>query len=921
MRSRWGGWRVAGRIARRDAVRSRGRTALVAAMVALPVAAGAAIAVLSASSGLSYERRLQWTLGDDAQAVVQYFGGEVVQDQERGYLMADGTDDPLPRDEQAARVSEVLAGGGGAGPVVEVAAADVTVRTADAAPAMSLPAQAVPVDLLDELQGARLTAGRLPAADDEVALTPVWLDELDVRLGDRVALTVGNEVVVDDLAVVGTLAAVPDQADAVVVAGVLPADASALRLVVLGTQPVTWDDAALLNAAGFSVTTRYGLEHRQPPHPEFAQSGGGTDGSTVLLLGAALGFGLLEVVLLIGPAFAVGARRQQRQLALVAASGGDARTLRRIVLLGGVVVGGASAVLGAAAGLAIATGVRAVSRARGSWAYPDLRVPWGTVVLVAALGVLVAVAAAWLPARRVARLDVVAALAGRRSEPRLRRGTPVAALALVGVGAALVVLGAAGSPTPAIVGALLLQVGVVLAAGSAIALVARLAPRLGVAGRIALRDADRNRARTAPAVAAVVAAIAGSVAASGFVLALDDAHRAAYLPAATPGTVFVGQGFVDPSAPEAVDEDVSPGALAARAAALEDGVRAALPVSDAVVVRAPVPPDGATHEGATVWIEPRVAPGRECPLGADGAPTTRGVAPDDRVCSAGALESTAVRPGVFMVPGGGSSVALVDDGTVVRALGLPWSDEAADALAAGKVLVVSDRLVDADGRVWLDARVYRPTDESEPAPTTASAPGFVAPGLAAWTLVVPPAVAHELDVVASPVGVVARVDGVPTTGQENALRAALPPAAMVAVERGWTGDEQGFVRLLSLIAAIVGIGATGITVALGSVEFRPDLATLAAVGAAPRTRRRVAGAQGAVVVLLGSWLGVASGLLVAQVLVLARRARPANLADALLTLHVPWDMVGALTVAVPAVVVAGAWLLTRSRLPLARRAA
>ncbi len=49
----------------------------------------------------------------------------------------------------------------------------------------------------------------------------------------------------------------------------------------------------------------------------------------------AIGFGVLEIVLLAGTAFAVGARRQTRELGLVAAAGGTARDVRRIVLLQG----------------------------------------------------------------------------------------------------------------------------------------------------------------------------------------------------------------------------------------------------------------------------------------------------------------------------------------------------------------------------------------------------------------------------------------------------------------------------------------------------------------------------------------------------------------------------------------------------------
>jgi putative ABC transport system permease protein len=58
------------------------------------------------------------------------------------------------------------------------------------------------------------------------------------------------------------------------------------------------------------------------------------------------GLALLEVVLLAGPAFAVSARRRQRQLALVAANGGTPAHVRRMVLADGVVLGLAGAVLG-----------------------------------------------------------------------------------------------------------------------------------------------------------------------------------------------------------------------------------------------------------------------------------------------------------------------------------------------------------------------------------------------------------------------------------------------------------------------------------------------------------------------------------------------------------------------------------------------
>ena len=84
-----------------------------------------------------------------------------------------------------------------------------------------------------------------------------------------------------------------------------------------------------------------------------------------------VGLGLLEVVLLAGTAFAVGARRQTRALGLVAASGGSARDIRRIVLAQGLVLGALGAVGGVAVGALLAVAGRPLwegSRAARSWA-------------------------------------------------------------------------------------------------------------------------------------------------------------------------------------------------------------------------------------------------------------------------------------------------------------------------------------------------------------------------------------------------------------------------------------------------------------------------------------------------------------------------------------------------------------------------
>ena len=75
MRQWWGSLRLATRIARRDALRAKGRTALVAVLVGLPVMAGSAAAVILNSQQPSSATYVQWHLGDAAQALIGSYGG------------------------------------------------------------------------------------------------------------------------------------------------------------------------------------------------------------------------------------------------------------------------------------------------------------------------------------------------------------------------------------------------------------------------------------------------------------------------------------------------------------------------------------------------------------------------------------------------------------------------------------------------------------------------------------------------------------------------------------------------------------------------------------------------------------------------------------------------------------------------------
>jgi putative ABC transport system permease protein len=101
-----------------------------------------------------------------------------------------------------------------------------------------------------------------------------------------------------------------------------------------------------------------------------------------------------------------------------------------------------------------------------------------------------------------------------------------------------------------------------------------------------------------------------------------------------------------------------------------------------------------------------------------------------------------------------------------------------------------------------------------------------------------------------------------------------------------------------------------VAVGLATAEMRDDLSTLAAVGAGPRLRRRIAAGQAGLIVGAGALLGMAGGIAPAAGMVAFRRD---------LEWHLPWLSLTVTVLFAPALAVAATALLTRPRLVLVRR--
>ena len=928
MRRWWGGLRVAGRMARRDARRAKGRTALVAVLVGLPVLAGSAGAVVLQSSNPTNATYARWVLGDQAQAHVSAFYAPDLNQDPKGTSFGYGDTPPDPPG--LAMYEEMLA--------AALPADDELLRVLRTVARLATPEREVPsaADVVELPADGDLSSvfpvrdGMLPTGPDQVALNEASASLLMLGIGDILALEPaggGSRHVT----VSGILAPSEFGPDAVVGSGVLvpPQSADAETPMwgsivttpewyALGPEPIAWDDVLDVNALGSVVISRTVLLDLPPRELAPGTASGGLDAGTLALVAAIGAMALLEAALLIGPAFAVGARRQQRQLALLAAAGAEGRTLRQVVLLTGVVTGLAASIGATVGGVLLAVVIRAVMHARGSvFSLPDLRVPWLVLLGVAAVGTLAATMAAWLPARHAARVDVVAALAGRRADAQPRRRVAVIGVVVFAAGSVAAIAGAvAGQTIVLVVGVLALETGMVAASGALVGLAARLAPRLGAVERIAVRDAARNRSRTAPAVAAVIAAVAGITAGALYSESSKAVGAAMWTPMAAVGTVMIQFPVVETGeeAAELVD---------ATAAAL----RANLPVTDVfpVYLAVPLAGDEADPSAADVptgfgGIAAQLPPEQECPLWADDGTMTaaeREAAARDERCRYDSRGGSLV-----WMSSESYSDTLVDDGTVVSAIGLADSPAAARALARGWVVVGTDRYIRADGTARVEVAWYDPVTDDPDRGRSADLKAAVAGlGGGQYDLVLPPAALDELGLTAELAGLVAPVSRPPTPAEEAATVADLGVDAQLLIARDNPYDRPDVTTLVLVIAAlVVGLGATGTAVVLAAVESRPDLATLAAIGAEPRTRRRFTAAQAGVVSLLGGSLGIVAGLMLGWVLVIAQRYR-GEIPDLSWQVVVPWAGIVAIAVGIPLLAMAIGYLATRSRLPLVRRIA
>ncbi|MFJ1548384.1 ABC transporter permease [Streptomyces sp. NPDC088246] len=240
----------------------------------------------------------------------------------------------------------------------------------------------------------------------------------------------------------------------------------------------------------------------------------GLSGLNGVLLAFA-GIALFVGVFLIANTFTMLVAQRTKELALMRAVGASRRQVKRSVLLEAAVVGVIASVVGFGIGLGLAIGLRSAMGLFGGKIPAGPLIVSPTAVLAAfAVGVLVTVLAAWLPARRAAKIPPVAAMNSVHATATVKslvlRNSIGTVLTLLG-GAAIVAgasRGGSSGRTVIAVGAFLALVGVIvlipLLSRPVIALVRPLLKRLfGVSGKLAAQNAVRNPRRTGATASAL----------------------------------------------------------------------------------------------------------------------------------------------------------------------------------------------------------------------------------------------------------------------------------------------------------------------------------------------------------------------------------------------------------------------------------
>ncbi|MGW5018155.1 MULTISPECIES: ABC transporter permease [Streptomyces] len=359
--------------------------------------------------------------------------------------------------------------------------------------------------------------GRAPRAAGEVALDSKTAERTGYKVGDTVRMSIDGPVREEKVTGVYTTD------DGSVAAGgslVLFDNATAQKLFA---KPGQYTEISVTAKSGVSqAALKEQAEKILPPHSEavtgkkladeqsrqIESSMSGMQTSMLAFAGIALFVGIF----IIANTFTMLVAQRTKELALLRAVGASRRQVTRSVLIEALFVGAVAGVAGLAAGIGIGAGLRSLIGKMGTMPDGPLVISPAAVISSLVVGVVVTVLAAWLPARRAAKIPPVAAMGSVHAPASTRslvlRNTLGSLFSAVGV--ALVLMGTKvdDGKAPMGAGAALLLIGVfVLTPLLSRPLIAAASPVLRlfqVSGKLARLNAVRNPRRTAATASALM---------------------------------------------------------------------------------------------------------------------------------------------------------------------------------------------------------------------------------------------------------------------------------------------------------------------------------------------------------------------------------------------------------------------------------
>ena len=408
----------------------------------------------------------------------------------------------------------------------DVTAEGVNIIGTDGKPIGSPGAPGIGVDWTDaSTSPLRLAEGQPPRSAEEVAIDSVAMKKGAFRIGDRIKLIMPSGpprtvtlVGVFKFGTSGNLAGAT-------LTAFEPATAQRLLLGPAKYSTISLDAAEGVSheelkqrvtavlPTGFEAKTKD--EMAEQASKDISQALGFI--STILL-------GFAGVALFVGSfiilnTFSMIVAQRTRELALLRAVGASRAQVRRSMVVEALVVGGFGSVVGILAGIGIAKALQALFKAVGlEISTGALVVTPRTIIVSLVVGIVVTVLAAYVPARRAAKVPPIAAMRDITAVEHSMRvrgivGSALAALGVLGLVGALTIDDGSSA-------AMLLGIGVLLVLLGAIALAPLLgrpivkvlgAPfrRLfGTVGRLSTDNAERNPRRTAATASALMIGLA-----------------------------------------------------------------------------------------------------------------------------------------------------------------------------------------------------------------------------------------------------------------------------------------------------------------------------------------------------------------------------------------------------------------------------